>query len=119
MPPPQTPAAAQPMEADVYAAYQAALDILNQQCESTMDPIAQQVLNDAAQPLSEMLTKENIAEMQAHAAAFTALTPQMCKSNDALKKLKDQIADIASKIADVGKVMGAIEGVLELTAKFA
>lgn len=107
-----------PMEADVYAAYQAALDILNRECESTLDPDAVRILNDAAQPLSDMLTEGNIVHLEANAAAFTTLTPQMRKSNDALKKLKDQLADIAGKMANAAKVMLAIESVLDLTAKF-
>lgn len=115
---PQQPPAEPIMEAGVYDAYQAALDILNEQCESTSDKEAVRILNDAAQALSDMLTKDNMVHLEANAAQFTTLTPQMKKSNEALKKLKDQLAWIAAKIADVGKVMGAVNDVLALTAHF-
>lgn len=118
MPNPQSPAAA-PMEADVYAAYQAALDILNQQCESTSDADAVRILNDAAQILSDMLTEDNKVHLEANAAKFTTLTPQMKKSNEALTKLQGELKGIAGKIADVAKVEEAIDSVLSMTAKFA
>jgi uncharacterized protein YukE len=112
--PPITP---KPMEAQVYAAYQSLLDTLNTECKiATGD--ATQSLNDAAQAVSDMLTADNEVALEANTAAFTTLTPGMCKANDALKTLKSQIASIATGIADVGKVEGAINEVLGIAAKF-
>jgi hypothetical protein len=107
----------QPTEAQVYAIYQAVLDVLNNECKAATGA-ATLPLNDAAQAVSDMMTAQNEVALQASTAAFTALTPEMKKANDALKKLKDQIAAICSGIADVNKVEGAINDVLQLTGKF-
>ena len=106
-----------PTEADVYAAYQSALDTLNAECKAATGA-ATLALNDAAQALSDLMTTDNVVALQANTAAFTALTPDMKKANDALKTLKGQIAAVASGIANVGKVEGAINQVLNLAGKF-
>lgn len=113
-----TPIPSKPTEADVYAEYQKMLDTLNEQCESTTGADATEKLNAAAQTLSDMLTDKNKVHLEANAAAFTTLTPEMHKSNEALKKLKGEIDQIADKIADAGKVLSAINSVLSLTSKF-
>ncbi|MGO9339288.1 MAG: hypothetical protein ACLPY1_17470 [Terracidiphilus sp.] len=113
-----SPVPSDPTEAEVYAAYQSALDALNAACEATSDPDAVKLLNDAAQALSDALGDENAIELQANTATFTALTPGLKTANDALKKLKDQQAAIAAKIGTAGKVFAAIDGVLQLTGKF-
>lgn len=75
-------------------------------------------LNDAAQAISDLMTNQNIARLEAGIADFKALTPEMKKANDALTKLKGQIASIASGIANVAKVEGAINQVLGIALKF-
>jgi hypothetical protein len=115
---PNPPAPSSPTESQVYAAYQCALDILNEACESTTDRDAVAFLNDAAQSVSEVLTNENEIDIEANTAAFKALTPQMKTANDALKKLKDQEDAITAKIGTAGKVFSAIDGVLQLTGRF-
>ena len=107
----------QPTEAEVYAAYDSLLKTLNAECK-TATGAATQPLDDAAQAISDLMTIQNEVDLQANTAAFKALTPEMKKANDALKTLKGQIASIASGIANVGKVEGAINQVLGLTAKF-
>jgi hypothetical protein len=113
-----SPAPSDPTESQVYAAYQSVFDEANAACEETSDPDAVGFLNDVAQAVSEVLTEENEIEIEANAAAFTALTPEMKTANDALKKLKDQEAAITAKIGTAGKVFAAIDGVLQLTGKF-
>lgn len=115
MPTSNTPT--QPTEAQVYAAYQSLLDTLNAQCKAATGA-ATQPLNDAAQAISDLMTCDNIVALEANTADFTALTPEMKIANDALKTLQGQIAGIAAGIADVGKVSGAINEVLQLTSKF-
>ncbi len=107
----------QPTEAEVYAAYDSLLKTLNAECKAATGA-ATLPLNDAAQVISDLLTNDNEVALQANTAAFKALTPEMKKANEALKTLKAQIASIASGIANVGKVEGAINQVLGLTAKF-
>lgn len=113
-----SPAPPNPTEAQVYAAFQSALDALNAACESTSDPEAVMILNDAAQALSDALSNTNEVDLQANTAVFSALTPEMKTANDALKKLKDQQDAITAKIGTAGKVFAAIDGVLQLTGKF-
>jgi len=115
---PDPPAAGNPTEAQVYAAYQALLGTLNTEAASCTDANTVQLLNDSAQAVSDALTLDNEVDLQASTAAFTALTPQMKKVNDQLTKLKAQIAAIATKIADANKVLGAIDDVLAIASKF-
>ena len=112
--PPVTPL---PMEDEVYASYTNLLEILNAQCESATGA-ATVPLNDAAQALSDLLTVDNELAFEASTASFTALTPQMCKANEAIRKLQAQLANIATGIADVGKIEAGINKVLGLAAKF-
>jgi hypothetical protein len=107
----------QPTEAQVYAIYQSVLDVLNAECKAATGA-ATLPLNDAAQAVSDLMTTQNEIALQANTAAFTALTPEMKKANDALKTLKGQIAAIASGIANVGKVEAAINQALQLGEKF-
>ncbi len=107
----------QPSEAQVYAIYQSVLDVLNAECKAATGA-ATLPLNDAAQAVSDMMTAQNEVALQASTAAFKELTPEMKKANDALKKLKDQIAAISAGINDVNKVEGAINEVLQLAGKF-
>ena len=113
-----SPAPSDPTEGQVYAAFQSALDALTTACESTSDPEAVMFLNDAAQTISDALSDVNEVDLQANTAVFTALTPELKKANDALKKLKDKEDAIAAKIGAAGKVFAAIDGVLQLTGKF-
>jgi hypothetical protein len=107
-----------PTEAQVYAAYQRLLDTLNAETDSCTDPDTVQLLNESAQAVSDVLTEDNEVVLQASTAAFTALTPQMKKTNDQLTKLKSQIAAIATRLADADKVLGAIGDVLAIASKF-
>jgi hypothetical protein len=104
-----------PPEAQVYAAYQRLLDTLNAETDSCTDPDTVQLLNESAQAVSDVLTEDNEVVLQASTAAFTALTPQMKKTNDQLTKLKSQIA---TRLADADKVLGAIGDVLAIGSKF-
>ena len=106
-----------PTESQVYAAYQSVLDTLNAQCEATTDKDAILALNAAAQAVSDIMTGENEVHLEANEGEFTTMTPGMRTANDALKKLKDQIAAIVSKFGDASKVLSAINQVLVLTGK--
>jgi len=106
-----------PTEAEVYDAYNSLFRLLSALCRGTTGPAALPFC-DAAQAVSEVLTANNEVAIQANTAAFTALTPEMNKANDALSTLKTQIAGVASAIANVGKVEEAINKVLQITAKF-
>lgn len=105
-------------EAQVYACYQRLLDSLNKQFYATPDPGDARVLSNLAQAVSDVLTGDNEVHLQANTAIFTSLTPEMCAANEKLKKAKAQVAAIAEKIADAGKVVDALTEVLKLAAKF-
>lgn len=114
----KNPSVPESTELKVYAAYQAALDAINEECKETTDTDVLIPLNDAAQAFSDFLTEQNELALQANTAVFTSLTPGMKKANDGLNKLKDQLDAIQSKLKDFDKVLSAITGVLELAGKF-
>lgn len=112
---PQTSA---PTEQQVYQLYENVLDDLNRICNNTMDKDVIDTVCPVAQSLSDWLTEVNELDLEANTALFQKLTPAMKTANLQLKVLKQQLAGIADKIDDIGKVLEGLTKVLELAEKF-
>ncbi|MGA1984547.1 MAG: hypothetical protein ABSG84_19040 [Acidobacteriaceae bacterium] len=108
-----------PTEAQVYSIYQNLLDTINHEIFATADPDVLQVLEPASQALTDLLDDDDMVHLEANTALFAALTPEMKTANDALKTAQAQIAAVADKLADAGKVISALTQVLTTAAKFA
>lgn len=104
-------------EAEVYAFYQKLLDNLNAQAASTTDRAAIDLLDDAAQAISDALSLDNEIALQASTDQFTALTPGMKKANDEIAALQKQIGAITAKISDVASIESAINQILGFAGK--
>ncbi len=115
MPTPPEP----PTEAQIYDMYQNLLDAINTEIFATADPDVLHVLEPASQALTDLLDDEDMIHLEANTALFAALTPKMKAANDALKAAQAQIAAVADKLANAGKVISALTQVLTTTAKFA
>jgi hypothetical protein len=113
--PPIPPAAPSiPLTPEVRAAYQALYDLYESAIEATIDPGVLQTLNASQTDVGDILTKDNMYQLHADTALFTAMQEQIKSTNDSLQTVKTQIAAIASHIALAGDIIAAIDKLLTI-----
>ncbi|QNI30519.1 hypothetical protein H7849_15355 [Alloacidobacterium dinghuense] len=103
-----------PLTPEARAAYQDLYDKYETAIENTTDPGILQALNDSQSSVDNILTKDSMYRLHANTALFEALLSQINDTNNDLKKLKNEIAAIASHIATAGEILAAINKVLTL-----
>lgn len=103
---PLTPDARQSYE-DMYALAEAAV-------QATSDGTILGSLNDSKDAIGAVISADNEARLKQDDASFQALQAQLKIANDALKKLKSDIAGVAAKIGIFGQVASGIAKVLSL-----
>ena len=103
---PLTPDARQSYE-DMYALAEAAV-------QATSDGTILGSLNDSKDAIGAVISADNEARLKQDDASFQALQAQLKIANDALKKLKSDIAGVATKIGIFGQVASGIAKVLSL-----
>lgn len=103
-----------PLSPALRAAYQDLYDKLEAQYEATHDTTVRLALEPAKDDVDDLLTKDNICQLQKDTAAFQALAGQIGSTNDGLKTLQGQIASTASHFAMAGDILGALNKVFGL-----
>lgn len=103
-----------PLTPEVRAAYQNLYDLYQAAIEDTADPGVLETLNASQTDVNNILTKDNMYQLQADTALFTALQDQIKSTNDNLQTVKTQIAAVASHIALAGDIIAAITKILTL-----
>jgi hypothetical protein len=112
--PAASPSPAIPLADDVRAAYQDLYDKYEASIEATTDPGVLAALNASQAAVDDILTKDAMYRIHADTGLFQALLAQIKSTNDDLKKLKDQIAAVASHVAMAGEIIAAIDKVITL-----
>ena len=132
MPPPaQTPAPAAPPAAqtittvpptlqasDAIATYQALYDTLGRAYWEASDLQSKDVIQGSRDAIYDILTDLNIAKLKANTALYLALIPKIRHSNEALKKIQDDINNITKNITTAASIISAITKVLNIAAMF-
>lgn len=103
-----------PLTDEARAAYQSLYDTYEQQIENTSDLSLRTSLEDSQSAVDDILTKDAMYRLHADTALYQQLLTQISDTNKDLKKLKDQIAAIASHVALAGDIIAGIDRVLTL-----
>lgn len=106
-----------PSEGEVYDMYQSLLDDVTDEIFAAPDDV-RHTLEPLHQALTTLLDEDDATTLQANEARFTALTPVMKTTNDALKKSLVGIKAVADKMNDAARVIGGITLLLNLATKF-
>lgn len=97
-----------PFGNDVAAAYQAAYDNLDKAYWEASDIDSKDFIHGTMSALSEIISDTDEQDLAANTALFEALEPKIKAANQALNKIKEEIAKITKNIATAGMVVAAI-----------
>jgi septal ring factor EnvC (AmiA/AmiB activator) len=103
-----------PLTDETKAAYQELYTKLEAAIVATADDDVLRGLNASQQAVDDTLTQDTAYRLHADTAQFAALLKQINSTNDGLKTLKDQIAALATHLAQGAAVIAAINKVLTL-----
>jgi hypothetical protein len=114
---PNTPGGATPtlpLSPDARQAYIDLYDKAELAVQATSDATILGSLNDSKDAIGAVLSADNEARLQQDDASFKALQAQLQTANDSLKKLKSDIAGVATQISIFGQVAAGIDKVISL-----
>ena len=107
-----TPAVLQ--NADPGDAYQALFDALGRAYWEASTVENKDLIHGAQESVGEIITAIDEQELADNTALFNQLAPKIKATNDALKKIQDQINNITRNISTAASVLAAIAKVLSL-----
>ena len=116
-----TKPAAAPAALDTDAAieaYRNLYDTLGRAYWEASDIDSKDRIQGARDAIYDILTDLNIAKLKANTALFLALAPKIKHTNQALEKIKDDIASITRNITTAATVVAAITRALNIAAMF-
>jgi hypothetical protein len=118
--PPTTDATVPPIleGPDAIATYQALYDTLGRAYWEASDLNSKDTIQGARDAIYDILTDLNIAKLKANTALYLALIPKIKHSNEALKKIQDDISNITKNITTAANVVSAITKALNIAAMF-
>ena len=99
-------------------AYQNLYDILGRAYWEASDIDAKDRIQGARDAIYDIITELNIAKLKANTALFLALAPKIKHTNQALEKIKDDIAGITRNITTAATVVAAVTRALNIAAMF-
>jgi hypothetical protein len=117
---PNTPGGASqplPLNPDARQSYEDMYALAEAAVQNTSDPTILGSLNDSKDAIGAVISADNAAQLQQDDASFQALQAQIKIANDALTKLKSDIAGVATKINIFGQVAAGIDKVISIASK--
>jgi hypothetical protein len=116
---PNTPGATPslPLSPDARQSYEDMYALAEAAVQNTSDPAILGSLNDSKDAIGAVISADNEARLKQDDASFQALQAQLKIANDALAKLKSDIAGVATKIGIFGQVAAGINKVLSFATK--
>jgi molecular chaperone GrpE (heat shock protein) len=99
------------------AAYLALFDALGDAYWAASDLTAKDQIQGARDAVHRIITAINQVQLEADTAQLVTLTPYVTRTNEALKRLQADIANIVKRIEVAAEVESAIAKVLSLSGK--
>lgn len=103
---------------EVVATYQTLYDTLGRAYWEASDLQSKDTIQGARDAIYDILTDLNIAKLKANTALYLALIPKIKHSNEALRKIQDDINSITKNLTTAANVVTAITRVLNIAAMF-